>query len=87
MTHRNKSFRVLRVGKRGEIYTTSDIRAEVGIKKGGFVIAYVDGNKLVIRPLEPLEERIRKHILKLTPDDVEKLSEEVQEKAGMPGWA
>jgi bifunctional DNA-binding transcriptional regulator/antitoxin component of YhaV-PrlF toxin-antitoxin module len=53
VTHRNKSFRVLRVGKKGEIYTTSDIRAGVGIKKGGFLIAYVDGNKIVIRPLEP----------------------------------
>ncbi len=85
MTNRNRYFRVLRVGKRGEIYTTSDIRAEIGIREGGSVLAYVERGKLVIRPLEPLEERIRKPILKLTPGDVERISEEAQEEAGILG--
>lgn len=85
MTRRTKSVKVLRVGKKGEIYTTSDVRAEIGIREGGSVIAYIEGDKLVIRPLEPLEERIRKPILKLTPNDVERLSEEAQKEAGILG--
>ncbi len=73
------------MGKKGEIYTTSDIRAKVGIKEGGSVIAYVDRDRLVIRPLEPLEERIKRPLLKLTPDDIERLSEEAQREAGIFG--
>ena len=85
MNNRIRSFRVLRVGKRGEIYTTSDIRAEVGIREGGFVIAYVEEGKLVIKPLERVEERIRKRVVRLTPEEVERLSEEAQREAGILG--
>lgn len=85
MNSRIKQFKVLRVGKKGEIYTTSDIRAKMGIKEGGSVIAYIEGDKLVIRPLESLEEKIMKPLLKLAPDYAERLSEEAQREAGIYG--
>ena len=78
-------IKILKVGKKGEIYTTSDIRSEVGIKEGGSVIAYVEGDKLVIRPLESLEERVKKSIIKISPDEVERISEEAQREAGIFG--
>ena len=57
----------------------------MGIKEEGSVIAYVGGDKLVIRPLEPLEERIRESIIKISPDEVERISEEAQKEAGVLG--
>ena len=82
---RIRKFKVLKVGKKGDIYTTSEIRAKTGIKEGGSVIAYVEEDKLVIKPLEPLEEKIKRVLVKISPDDVEKLSEKAQREAGVLG--
>ncbi len=47
------------------------------------MIAYVESDKLIIRPLEPLEERIRKSIIKKSSEEVEKISEKIRREAGI----
>ncbi len=44
----DKKF-ILKVGKRGEIYTTSEIRKLTNIEPGGKVIAVVSGDKLILK--------------------------------------
>ena len=69
---------ILRVGKKGEIYTTKEIREKLGIREGGRVIAYIRDNILVIVPLPDIEEKIQRTVIKLTPEEVERMSEEAQ---------
>ena len=75
----------LRVGRRGEIYTTREIRERLGIREGGEVIAYVSGDKLVIKPVKSLEEKIRSTVVELEPGEAERLSEEAQAEEGVLG--
>lgn len=74
---------ILRVGKKGEIYTTREIREKVGIKPGGRVRAIVEGGKLIIEPLPDIEDLIEDTLIKLSPEEAEKLSEEAQREAGI----
>ncbi len=76
---------ILKVGKKGEIYTTRMIREKLGIKEGGKVIAYVIGNTLVITPLPSIEEKIKRTVIKLTPTEAEEISEEAQREEGIYG--
>ena len=76
---------ILRVGRRGEIYTTAEIRARLGLREGGLVRAYIVGDKLVIKPLERLEDRIKRSVVTLSPSEAEELSEEAQREAGILG--
>ena len=76
---------VLKVGKKGEIYTTKKIREKLGIKKGGLVRAIIDRGRLILEPIPPLEEIIKNGIVELTPEEAEKLSQETQKKKGAYG--
>ncbi len=76
---------VLRVGRRGEIYTTVEIRSALGLREGGLVRAYVVGGRLIIEPIESLEDRIRRSLVALSPREAEELSEEAQKEAGLVG--
>ena len=76
---------VLTVGEKGEIYTNDSLRKRVGIRKGGKVRARVAGDKLVIEPLPSLEEVLAAPLAKMTPEEVERLSEEAQREAGAYG--
>ena len=68
-----------------EIYTTAEIRARLGLREGGLVRAYIVGDKLVIKPLERLEDRIKRSVVTLSPHEAEELSEEAQKEAGILG--
>ena len=76
---------VLTVGEKGEIYTNDSLRKRVGIRKGGKVRARVAGDKLIIEPLPSLEEVLAAPLAKMTPEEVERLSEEAQREAGAYG--
>ena len=52
----------LKVGKKGEIFTSADLRKRTNIKEGGKVKATVVGNKLIVEAVPSIEE-----ILKLPP--------------------
>ena len=69
---------ILKVGRKGEIYTVKELREKLGIKPGSRVIARVEEGKLVIWKLPSLEELLENPLVELTPDEAEKLSEEAQ---------
>ena len=76
---------VLRVGKKGEIYTTREIREKLGIKEGGRVLAYIVDDMIIIVPLPSVEEKIKRVVLKLSPREVEEISVEAQREEGIYG--
>ncbi len=71
---------ILKVGKKGEIYTNKKIREKTGITPGGFVKATVKGNRLIIEALPRVEDLIRNCVMTLSPEEAEKISEEIQEE-------
>jgi bifunctional DNA-binding transcriptional regulator/antitoxin component of YhaV-PrlF toxin-antitoxin module len=72
------------VGKRGEIYTTRELRDSIGLEPGGRVIAKVMDDKIVIQPKpSPLSLLLKKRIgkpvdLKEFNKERRRLSEEIQ---------
>lgn len=76
---------ILKVEKKGEIYTSKEVREKVGIKEGGRVRAIVEKGKLIIEPIPTIEEVIKESIIELSPEEAEKLSEEIQKEEGIYG--
>ena len=76
---------VLKVGKRGEIYTSKELREKVGIRPGGLVRAVVEGRKLIIEPIPSIEDLLKEAVAELTPEEAEELSEEAQREEGVYG--
>ena len=76
---------LLRVGSRGEIYTTKELREKVGIKRNSRVKAIVEDGRLIIEPVPTIEEMIRSRIIELTPSEAEELSVKAQREAGLYG--
>jgi AbrB family looped-hinge helix DNA binding protein len=76
---------ILNVGKKGEIYVTKKLREKVGIREGGKVRAEVKDGKLILETVPTVEEVISNPVVKLTPAEAEKLSEEVQKEEGIYG--
>lgn len=70
---------LLKVGKRGEIYTTKLVRERVGLVLGGEVEALVGKGVLRIRPVVTVEKVLRKpKLVRITVEELERLSEEMQ---------
>ena len=76
---------LLIVGRRGEIYTNDELRKRVGIRKGGKVRARVAGGKLVIEPLPSLKEVLAAPLIRMSPEEAERVSEGVQKEAEVYG--
>ena len=84
MSHSISEFR-LKVGKRGEIYTTAKLRKLLNLKPGSTVVArLVDEGKILVEVSPTIEELLRKpKRVKLSVEEVEKLSMEAQREAGI----
>ena len=70
-----KKFK-LRVGSRGEIYTTEEIRRAVGIEPRTVVVAEVGEGQLTLKPEERIEhllEKPRFQVLPICPKQMSKL--------------
>jgi len=76
---------VLKVGKKGEIYTSKELREKTGIRPGGLVRAVVEGRKLIIEPIPSMEDIIKEVVMELTPEEADELSEEAQKEEGIYG--
>jgi len=72
---------ILKVGKKGEIFTTKRIREALGLQPDTYVAASVVGDKLVIRRIPSLEELLSKYYVEIDWREVEELSESIQEEA------
>jgi bifunctional DNA-binding transcriptional regulator/antitoxin component of YhaV-PrlF toxin-antitoxin module len=81
-----ESETTLKVGRKGEIFTTAEIRKRAKIVEGGRVKANVIGNKLIIETIPSIRELLmRPPVLKLTTKKFEKTSEEIQKEEGIYG--
>jgi len=70
----------LKVGKRGEIYTTQKIRTKIGLTAGGRAIAIVEEKRLIIQPKPTaltLLEKPRMNPQPLSPDELSQLRKEL----------
>ncbi len=79
-----KTFK-LKVGKRGEIYTTAELRNILKLKPNSIVLArIIDEGKVVIEVVPTLEELLKKpKKVKLSIEDVERLSIKAQKEVGL----
>lgn len=71
------------VGKRGEIYTTREVRERIGLVPGGRVIASIEEDRLVIQPKPTalsLLGRRRIDAEPLSPEALSKLRKELAER-------
>ena len=64
----------LKVGTKGEIYTSEEIRREVGIEPRSVVIAEVGERQLILRPKESAEYLLEKPRFKVPPVSPKQLS-------------
>jgi len=77
---------VLRVGRKGEIYTTKELREKAGIRENGLVRAMVLEGKVVLEPIPTVEELLGEEaVVRVSPEEVERLSVEVQRERGVYG--
>ena len=77
---------VLRVGRKGEIYTTKELREKAGIRENGLVRAVVLEGKVVLEPIPTVEELLGEEaVVRVSPEEVERLSVEVQRERGVYG--
>ena len=73
----------VKVGERGEIYTTKEIRELAGIEAPGELILIVRRGEIIIKKLPLLEELLnKKPLLEMTFEEAERLSEEMQRERG-----
>jgi bifunctional DNA-binding transcriptional regulator/antitoxin component of YhaV-PrlF toxin-antitoxin module len=64
----------LRVGGRGEIYTTGKVRRAVGIEPRSVVLAEVAEKQLILRPKEHAEQLLDKPCFSVPPVSAKQLS-------------
>lgn len=84
----NSEIVLLKMGKKGEIYTTKELREKMGLKANQKLRAAIsqDGKRLVIETIPSLEEILRrKPVLTITPQEAEEISEREQKRRGAYG--
>ena len=73
----------LKIGKRGEIYTTLEIRKKTGLVPGGRAIAMIEENKLIVLPkltALALLEKPRINAKPISPVELSQLRRELVEE-------
>ena len=65
----------LKIGKRGEIYTTREVREKAGIVPGGRAVARVEGDQLIIQPKPTALSLLTEPRVNRVPVSSEELSE------------
>jgi len=76
---------VLKVGMKGEVYTSKKVREAAGIKPGGRVRAVVIEGRLILEPIPSIEEVIRNPVVTISVEEAERLSVESQKEEGVYG--
>jgi bifunctional DNA-binding transcriptional regulator/antitoxin component of YhaV-PrlF toxin-antitoxin module len=76
----------LKVGKKGEIFTTAELRRRANIREGGRVKAEIIGTKLVIEALPSIEEILKRPpVMTSTSSEFKQISREIQREEGVYG--
>jgi len=74
---------VVKIGKKGEIYFPIKFRKAVGLKPGDLVRIRVEGDKIILEKEKDIEDLIGDYVLKVSVEEAEKISEDVQREAGI----
>ncbi len=76
------SENLLKVGNKGEIYTTKELRKALGISGGSWVKAEVHGDAVLLRKAKSLEELLEKRrIASISVEEFEEFSLRLQRAA------
>jgi len=73
----------LKIGKRGEIYTTRKVRKKTGLTPGGKVEAIIEENRLIVQPKPTALTLLRKPRVNAKPisqEDLSRLRRELAEE-------
>ncbi len=70
----------LKIGKKGEIFTTKKIRETLGLHPNIYVLASVTRDKLIIRKIPNLDELLNNFYVEVSWEEIEKLSESMQKE-------
>jgi len=72
----------LKVGSKGEIFTTKEIRSLLGLKPSSEVIAIITKDGLLIKPRRSLKSLLKKRkiMIRMSVEEFESLSEEIQKE-------
>ena len=70
----------LKIGKKGEIFTTKKIRETLGLHPNIYVLASVTRDKLIIRKIPNLDELLNNFYAEVSWEEIEKLSESMQKE-------
>ena len=76
------------MGKKGEIYTSKEIRKKMGLKTQQRTKSYSERRwkEAVIQTIPSIEDILRrKPLIKITSEDAEKISEQEQKRMGIYG--
>lgn len=71
------------VGKRGEIYTTREVRERIGLVPGGRALASIEEDRLIIQPKPTALSLLRKTrigVEPLSPEELSRLRKELAER-------
>ncbi|MEX2703438.1 MAG: AbrB/MazE/SpoVT family DNA-binding domain-containing protein [Candidatus Baldrarchaeota archaeon] len=74
---------IVKVGKKGEIYFPIKFRKMVGLRPGDRVRVRVEGDKIILEKEKDVEDLLGDYVLKVSVEEVEKISEEIQKEAGI----
>jgi len=78
-----RMFKV-KVGRKGEIYTTREVRELAGIKAPGELLLIIRKDEIVIKRPPSLSEVLRKKpLLKISFEEAERISEKAQREYGL----
>lgn len=73
----------LKIGKRGEIYTTREVREKTGLIPGGKALAKLEENRLIVQPKPTalsLLEKPRINVIPISPRELSELRRELAEE-------
>lgn len=79
------SDKLLKVGRKGEIFTDKELRERAKIREGGKVRAIFESGRLIIEPVPSLEDLISSPVMEITVEEAERMSEEAQREEGVHG--
>ena len=74
---------IVKVGKKGEIYFPIKFRKMIGLRPGDRVRVRVEGDKIILEKEKDVEDLLGDYVLKVSAEEVEKISEEIQKEAGI----
>ena len=78
-------YEIVKIGGKGEIYTSKKIRLESGLKPGYYARVAVEDGLIIVRPIRKIEDLIKDPVDSITIKEAEELSLAAQKEAKIYG--